>query len=265
MAVAARVGGRNLPWQEVCASRFFFGGLTVAFVARAQGRSLVVTQRAAAWQRSILGTISAAGTFYLYATPHLPIGDAATLLATAPIFVAILGVPLLGERVGPHVAFALAMGFAGIALVAHPSFSSAPHLVAIGTGTAVISALAFLSLRRLGANESSEAVVFHFACVGTMTMAVLCIPVWQPPSLVQSLALGATGLFGGLAQIAMTRAYGLDRAARVSALSYSGVVFTRALAMPIFGEAPSFVQATGSLLVVAAGVFLALGRSGGSP
>ena len=108
-----------------CASRFFFGGLTVAFVARAQGRSLVVTQRAAAWQRSILGTISAAGTFYLYATPHLPIGDAATLLATAPIFVAILGVPLLGERVGPHVAFALAMGFAGIALVAHPSFSSA--------------------------------------------------------------------------------------------------------------------------------------------
>jgi drug/metabolite transporter (DMT)-like permease len=82
---------------------------------------------------------------------------------------------------------------------------------------------------------------------------------------VQSLALGATGLFGGLAQIAMTRAYGLDRAARVSALSYSGVVFTRALAMPIFGEAPSFVQATGSLLVVAAGVFLALGRSGGSP
>jgi drug/metabolite transporter (DMT)-like permease len=59
----------------------------------------------------------------------------------------------------------------------------------------------------------------------------------------------------------MTRAYSLDRAARVSALGYSGVLFTRALGLVFFGEVPSAVQLVGTLLVIASGVLLSLGES----
>jgi drug/metabolite transporter (DMT)-like permease len=112
-------------------------------------------------------------------------------------------------------------------------------------------------LRRLGPGESSEAVVVHFLAWGTVAMVFLCAPVWRTPSPAEALVLGATGLFGGLAQIAMTRAYALDSAARVSVLGYAGVVFTRLLAAPLFGEVPSLSQAGGSLLVVVAGIVLA--------
>jgi drug/metabolite transporter (DMT)-like permease len=261
MAVGARIGGRALPWQEVCASRFIFGGLTVFVAARLQGQSLrVLNVRAARW-RSAYGTLSAAGTFYLYATPKLPIGDAATLLATAPLFVAVLGIPILGEPVRGVLALALVGGFAGIGLVAEPSFASSGLLVALGTATALASALAFIALRRVGPGESSEAVVFHFAVVGSVTMLLACIPVWRLPNVTDGVALLATGIFGGFAQIMMTRAYALDNAARVSALGYSGVVFTRALAVPLFGELPSAMRVAGSLLVVASGVAIALSSS----
>lgn len=259
MATGARASGHGIPWQEVCAARFAIGLLTVYVAARLRGQSLRIVAVRAAWLRSAFGTLSAAGTFYLYATPHLPLGDAATLLATAPIFVSVLGVPVLGEPLRAGVVAALACGFAGIALVARPSFAIAGHIVALGTSTAAASAFAFILLRRLGSSETTEAVVFHFACVGTAAMAILCIPVWRTPTASEAVALVVTGLSGGLAQIFMTRAYSLDQAARVSILGYSGMILTRAFAVPLFHEVPSAGQAIGSALVVASGVLLALG------
>src|SRR5579863_3290855 len=148
MVSAARVGGRGVPWQEVCAARFTVGALTAYLAARIRGKSLRITNVGAAWWRSAFGTVSALGTFYLYATPHLPVGDAATLLATSPLFVAVLAVPLLGEPIRPSVALSLVLGLLGIAFVAHPTFSTDGYLVAIGTATALVSGLAFIWLRR---------------------------------------------------------------------------------------------------------------------
>ena len=52
------------------------------------------------------------------------------------------------------------------------------------------------------------------------------------------------------------RAYALEHAARVSAVSFSGVVFMRLLAVPIFREVPGPVQLAGSVLVIGSGVLL---------
>jgi drug/metabolite transporter (DMT)-like permease len=261
MAVGARVGGGGVPWQEVCASRFVVGALTAYAVARARGQSLRITRVREAWLRSAFGTLSAAGTFFVFASPALAIGDAATLFATAPLFVALLSAPLLGERVPRGLVLALVVGFAGIALVTQPSFSTANRVVGAGFVTAMSSAFAMIWLRRIGPNESSEAIVFHFACIGSCVMLLASVPVWRTPDLRTALVLGATGLCGGVGQLAMTRAYSRDRAARVSALSYSGVVFTRAMGIVFFAELPTGLQALGSALVVAAGVSLSLGPS----
>jgi drug/metabolite transporter (DMT)-like permease len=256
MAIAARFGGRDLPWQEVAATRFAVGTMTAFAVARARGQSLRITHRREAWLRSLFGTLSAAGTFYIYAAPVLPMGDAVTLLSTSPIFVALLSAPLLGERVRPSIMVALALGFCGIVLVAQPSFRAAGHLVAAGAGAALAAAIAQIWLRRIGPNESSEAIVVHFLSVGFVVMFLASLPVWKTPTTRDAYWLGFMGLTGGLAQIAMTRAYALDDAARVSVMGFSGVAIMRILAVPVFGEVPSPLQATGSLLVIGSGAVL---------
>jgi drug/metabolite transporter (DMT)-like permease len=259
MAVGARVGGASSPWQEVCATRFFVGALTAYVVARGRGGSLRVVHSREAWVRSAFGTAAAAGTFFVYAAPSLAIGDAATVFATSPMVVALLSPRMLGERVHRGLALALAAGFAGIALIAGPSFSTAPHVVVAGVLTAISSAFAMIWLRRIGPTESSEAIVFHFACVGTVVMLLASLPVWRTPSPRAALVLVGTGVCAGVGQIAMTRAYARDHAARVSALGYSCVVFTRGLGAAIFGELPGVAQLVGSTLVIASGVSLSLG------
>jgi drug/metabolite transporter (DMT)-like permease len=260
MNVCTRLGSRQqLPWAEIAAVRFLVGALVAAGLAVATGRSLRVTDRAGTWRRSIYGTLAAGASFYALASHRVAVGDAATLGATTPLFVALLSRPLLGERVGRHVAAAVALAFAGIVLLVRPSFALAWPVALIATLGAVCYAMAMIWLRRIGPGESHEAIVLHFSLVGLATMVLLALPVWRWPDLSGGLALVGAGLGGGGAQLAMTRAYALQRAAPVTAVSNLGVVFTYLLAIPLFGDLPGPWQLAGAALVLAATGLLAAG------
>ena len=256
MNVSARLAGGDVPWPEVASARFLVGAVLAWGIARSRGASLAITDRRTSWMRAIFGTLSAVCTFYAITSRRINLGDAATLGATAPIFVAMLAPSLLGERSGRAVPVAAGIAFAGVALVLQPSFESAIGVAMIATLGAFLYSIALISLRRLGGGETHEAVVFHFSCVALATMTALAIPGWRTPTPHGLLWLVATGITGGLAQLAMTRAYSLDRAARVSTLTFLGIVFTHLLAIPIFGEHPGWSQAMGTVLVMGAGVLL---------
>jgi drug/metabolite transporter (DMT)-like permease len=257
MNVSARLAGRDLPWPEVVASRFLVGALLATLVASIRGTSLRVTDRRASWARAIFGTLSALCVFYAITSPRIHLGDAAMLGATAPIFVALLAPRLLGERPSRSVGIALGLAFVGVILVLEPQFRSAAGVAAVATLGALFYAFVILLLRRMGSAESGEAIVLHFSLVGFTTTLLLSLPVWRTPTPGQAGWLALTGLTGGLAQLAMTRAYALDRATRISALTYAGIVFTYLLAVPIFGERPGPGGALGATCVMAAGLILA--------
>ena len=260
MNVCTRLGARDLPWSEIAAGRFFIGALIALAIAWYRGSSLRITDRPNTWRRSVFGTIAAICTFYPLASSRIALGDAATLTATAPIFVALLSGPLLGERVGGRVGLAIAVGFAGILAVVRPSFAIAIPEAAIATAGAAFYALAMIWLRKIGPGESHEAVVLHFSVVATVALVILALPVWRWPDAESGLFLLGAGIGGGGAQIAMTRAYSLHRAAPVTALTGLGIVLTHLLAIPVFGDRPTAWQIAGALLVIAASVLLTVGR-----
>ncbi|HEV8178448.1 MAG TPA: DMT family transporter [Gemmatimonadales bacterium] len=269
MNVCTRLGSRDLPWAEVGAARFLVGALMAAALGLYQGTSLRITDRPSTWRRSVFGALSAVCTFYALGSSRIALGDVATLGATAPIFVAVLSGPLLGERVGARGTLAIALVFAGIVGVVGPSFGIAAPVATIAIMGAILYALALIWLRKIGPGETSEAVVLHFSIVGFCAMLVFAIPVWHWPDARGSLLLLGAGLTGGGAQIAMTRAYSLHQAAPLAALSGLGIVLTHLLAIPIFGERPTGWQVAGSLLVIGATLLLATGSataaSEGSP
>jgi drug/metabolite transporter (DMT)-like permease len=157
---------------------------------------------------------------------------------------------LLGERVGRRLWLTVALAFGGIVLLVGPSFTLAGPVAAVATAGAFFYAVAMVWLRRIGPGESHEAVVLHFSLVALATMLVLAIPSWTWPDTRSGLYLLGAGLGGGGAQIAMTRAYSLQHATPVTALSYLGAVFTYLLALPLFPDRPGAWQLAGSLLVL---------------
>ncbi|MEP7123949.1 MAG: DMT family transporter [Byssovorax sp.] len=264
MNVLVRLASARVPWSEVAAVRTGVGAAVAIGFAVSRGASLTIHDRRLSWARSIFGTLALLCGFYAMGAPTIALGDAVTLGATSPIFVALLSPWLLGERSGGRVWAATAIAFVGLCLVAGPSFHLAGHVAVIATAGGFFAGMAMIWLRKLSAGsgaakESPEAIVAHFSLVAAAVTLALALPTLRVPDLATALLLVATGLFGGLAQLAMTRAYALEKAARLGALGYLGIVFAHLFAAVALGERPRAVEAIGAALIIAAGLALALG------
>lgn len=258
MNVLARVAAADAPWQEVAASRTVVGAMVAIGVAVWRGAPLRVKDQRLAWGRSLFGTGAMLCGFYTLAAPAIALGDAVTLGATTPIFIALLSPFVLREPSGRGLWLATLLGFAGVTLVIGPTFHIAGHLALIATLGALFSAAAMMWLRKLGPDESAEAIAAHFSIVASVATVILAVPVARVPGGGGVLALVGTGLTGGLAQLCMTRAYALERAAKVGSVGYLGIALSHVLAAGVLDERPSAHQLLGTAMVTGGGLLLAL-------
>lgn len=261
MNVTVRLGSSRLPWAEVASVRASVGALVAVSFAVGRGASLAIHDRRLSWARSLFGTGAMFCGFYAMGSSSIALGDAVTLASTNPIFVALLSPLLLGERSGLLVWAATALSFTGVALVAGPSFHVAGGVAAIATLGGFFSAMAMIWLRRLGAGErkeSPEAIVVHFSMVAAVATTLCALPTLKVPDLEGAALLVATGILGGLGQLTMTRAYALEKAARLGAIGYMGVLLAHVFGVIFFDEQPTIEGAVGAALIVAAGLSLAI-------
>jgi drug/metabolite transporter (DMT)-like permease len=256
MRLAARAGAGDLPWAEFAAARFFGGAGVAVVAARARGSSLRVADRRNAWLRSLFGTGGAVCLFHALGTNRIAVGDATVLYATTPLWVALLSGPMLRERVPSPVWLGIGVGFAGVAVLLGAGIAWRNPTALLVLAGAISYALAMLRLRRLSVNESSEAIALHMSLTAGAILLAIALPsirplpagAWPP------LAMGA--IAGGIGQLAVGRAYAQAPAARMSALTYSGVLFTYLAEALLFHHAPGLMQIGGALLVTLGGVLV---------
>jgi drug/metabolite transporter (DMT)-like permease len=256
MRVATRAGAGDLPWAEIAAARFIGGALVAVLAARTRGIPLRVGDQRNAWLRSLFGTGGAVCLFHALGTRSIPVGDATVLYATTPLWVAVLSGPLLRERVPRSVWLGIVIGFVGVAVLLQAGLAWRNPTALLVLAGAVSYALALLRLRRLSGRESSEAIALHMSLVAGGIMLAIALPEIRPVRAAAYLPLAAGAVSGGLGQLAVGRAYAHAPAARLSALGYSGVVFTYLLELALFHRAPAAGQLAGALLVVLGGVFV---------
>lgn len=272
MNIFARLASAHLPWSEVAAARAAVAVLLTFAIAKSRGVPLIVRDQKNAWARTIFGTSAMLCTFYTLGAPAIALGDVATLGSLAPIFIALLAPRLLGESGGRRVWVATLLATLGVALVAGPTLHVSGHLALVSVAGSFFSAMAMIFLRKLSGSarasakakkaqnqsDSPEAVVLHFSLFAMMVMLALALPHFRAPTSTGAFWLVATGISGGLAQLAMTRAYALEKAARLGVVGYLTVVLSNLLAILALGERPGAVQLIGALLVVLAGSLPAL-------
>ncbi len=267
----ARLASGHVPWTLVGAARAFTGALVAFTLARARGVRLRGGDTRGMWLRSGLGTAAMVCTFHALGRRELPLGDTTTLLNLTPVFLALLTPLFLGERSGARVFVALAISLTGVLLVLRPAAlfgaTSAGSLGApalrvggIATLAALFAAFAMMTLRRLGQSVPAEAIALHFSLVAAGTFTALALPTLQVPAAKDAFYMLIAGVSAGFAQLAMTRAYALERAARVSAVGYLAVATSAVLGALALHEWPAPLTLAGMALVVGGGLVIALER-----
>ena len=207
------------------------------FVWRAGGLATLRTRRSHI--HLLRGAIGlAAMGCYFFAYSQMALADAKAILFSAPLFMTILAIPLLGERVGPG----------GV-------------MLQIGTlaavSGAIFYALAVITVRHLSATESVASITFYFTFIGAVASAGLVgVFGWVTPTPGDLAMLVAIGLIGGVGQYATTRAFRLAETAAIAPLDYTSMVWVILLGYLIWGDVPSLAVFAGITLVVASGLFI---------
>ncbi len=260
MRVATRAGAVDLPWAEIGAARFFGGAIVAILSARVNRKRLGVTDRKNTWLRAAFGTGGALTLFYALGENRISVGDATTLYATSPFWVAILSGPILHERVGRAVWAGVVGGFVGVAVLMGADFGRSGAIGALVLLGGFSYALALLRLRHIGPHESSEAIALHMSLFAGVTMLLIALPSLRPVHATAYVPLALAALSGGLGQVFVGRAYARAEASRLAAFGYMGIVFTYLFEVVLFARPPAWNQALGALTVIAAGVVVALAK-----
>jgi drug/metabolite transporter (DMT)-like permease len=195
-----------------------------------------------------------------YGLAFLSLADFTALGFAMPLFLTILSIPLLGEKVGIRRASAIVVGFLGVLLIVRP-FGGADEMPLVPTlivlsGT-VGWALSMIAIRRLGAlGENNLTIVFWFAVVGAVAAGLLMIPVWVTPTWAQFGFLTGAGLVSGFAQIMMTEAYRQGETTVVAPFEYVAIFWAVLLGWTVFDEAPAIEMLAGVVVLVASGLYI---------
>jgi drug/metabolite transporter (DMT)-like permease len=239
-----------------------FATLPLLFVWLAATRNLgsLKTKRLGSHgMRSVMGTF---GMVVLFgAQILLPLPVATVLGFTTPLFAVILTALFLQERVGPWRWMAVALGFAGVIIIAQPGSAEAGAIPPLGAVAGLLAGLMVavisLQIRDLTRTESSISVVFYFALFGSLFLGPALPFVWGPHSEAAWLAIAAVALVGTAAQLLLTAALRFGSAASVLVMDYTTLIWTTLYGKYIFDQLPPAHIWWGAPLVVAAGLVIA--------
>jgi len=268
MGVCVKLGAAHFATGELVFYRGLLAMLLVAAVARAQRVSLATPNWRLQVTRGLSG--SAALMSYFYALSVLPLATAVTLSYTSPMFVALLLAMWFRERLTWQVVASVGVGFVGVVLLLEPTVRPEQWLGACaGLGAGLIASVAYLNVRELGrAGEPEARTVFWFSAM----TALVGLP-WALSGGVHALdgsgmaVLLGVGLFGGLAQLAMTRAYRFGKTMVSASLAYTTVVFSSLFGVLVWGEILPLASWLAIALIIASGVAVSFAshRTGAPP
>ncbi|MCB1615130.1 MAG: DMT family transporter [Pseudomonadales bacterium] len=208
--------------------------------------------------RSITG-ISAMYAFF-YGIAHFSLSEAMMFVYAAPVFVPVLGHFLLKERVNAHAYLIAFVGISGVFLALQPDQGGdkvAFHaMLLIGLFCTLMSALAFICIRKLSHTEPAERTVFYFTLIGSVLTFFLVYDKRFSFSLLEWSLLIAVGLITTLAQVFLTRGYSYAFAGKIAPASYLTVVFAGFYGWLFWNEMPDSVSVCGYILVFVAAVLV---------
>ena len=205
--------------------------------------------------RSLLLFASTALNFL--ALRHLQMAETISIQFAAPLTVALLAGPLLGEWSSRERLIAIGVGFLGVLVIVRPGLGAMHPAALLSVANVGVYALYAIVTRKLAAYDSTSTTLFYsgLAGVGLMTP---CLPwLWASPAswTVWALFLGVA-LCGTLGHWLLILAHARAPANVLAPFIYTQLLWSVLLGLFLFGDLPSRWTILGAMIVVGSGLYL---------
>ncbi len=188
----------------------------------------------------------------------IPLADA-TAISFLNVIVAMgLAVVFLREKVGPVRWTAALIAFGGALLLIRPGTSTFQPFALVALLAAFLLAVEITVLKVLSGREPVFQILLASNLGGTIIASLAMLVFWQTPTPVQWLMLGAVGLVMLSAQAMFVPALRSGDASFIMPFTYSVLLFATLYDFALFGVIPVFWSMVGALIIVCAGIVLAI-------
>jgi drug/metabolite transporter (DMT)-like permease len=195
--------------------------------------------------------------FNFLALEHLRLDQTITIVFLAPLVVALLAGPLLGEWVGKRRLIAILVGFVGVVIAVRPGLGAVPPAVVYAFAAMAVYALFMLLTRYMAHFDPPLVTLFYSMFVGTFAGAPFAFAEWNtPPDILSCVLLASLGVLGGTGHWLFLHAYRLAPASAIAPFLYMQLLSMVAFGFAVFGDLPDVWTLAGATLIVASGVYL---------
>lgn len=200
------------------------------------------------------------------------LSTATAIMFLSPIFVTLLAIPVLGERVGVRRLLGVLIGFIGaLIIVQTQSVAGSPeHRESVIQSSSWIPERGYILLicaaasnamyqiltRQLRLVDNGTTTLVYSAVVGIVVMSAYAPSVWIPPEANQWLLMIIVGFFGCVSHFCLIRAFRNAPASLVVPFSYSALIWAIILGFLVFGTWPDRWTLVGAGLIISSGLYI---------
>ncbi|GJE56505.1 Riboflavin transporter [Methylobacterium thuringiense] len=187
----------------------------------------------------------------------LQLAETVSIQFAAPLAVALLAGPLLGEWSSRRRLVAIAFGFVGVLVIVRPGIGTMQPALLFCFGNMSCYALYIIATRKLAAYDSSATTIFYSGLAGLLLMSPLLPWIWTTPAspLAWAMLIGV-GLFGTAGHWLLVLAHARVPANVLAPFIYTQILWSVLLGFLVFGDVPSVWTLLGSAIIVGSGLAL---------
>ncbi len=228
------------------------------------------------WRLQLLrgGMAFASYTVYYMALAAIGLAETAAITFSTPIFVTVLAIFFLGERIGRQRWIAVFVGLAGVMVIVRPGAGVFEPAAVLALTAALAYATSIIATRKLGNQTNGSTMtlvtlgvyilggglfglVFSFVSVEAPHPSLAFLfRAWSWPEPLHWLLFLALGLISGIGFYALSQAYRLADASVVTPFEYTYLPWAVLWGFVFFGNLPDLETWMGLVLIVGAGLFI---------
>lgn len=200
--------------------------------------------------------------FYFYTLQKMELANAIVIHYLSPIFTTIIALLFLKEKIRGVQWLFFSISFLGVLMV--KGFGEVNTFdFMMGVAGALFTGFAYNAIRNMRGKESADVIIFYHPLV-TLPLSLIYFAFFPDdfiiPNGIEWIFLILTGVFTQLGQYFITRAYQADTAARISSVTYVGIIWGVLLGKFLFNDQYNILVLFG-MITVLSGVVLNLNAS----
>jgi drug/metabolite transporter (DMT)-like permease len=193
---------------------------------------------------------------FFSALKFIPLADAGAMGSSSPLFVTVLSIFILGEKVSFRRWAAVFVGFIGALIILRPGIGVVHPAMFLVLGMAIFYASYQIATRKLAGVDSAYTTIFYTAIVGTFAMSFVAPFFWVAPDLMGWATLVLVGIIGGVSHFIIILAFSYTTASAAAPFSYTQLIWASIFGYIAFDDIPDNYTILGAAIIVGSGLYI---------